>query len=116
MPWNEPGKDKDPWGQRNNDAPPDLDEVFKNLKKKLNSVLGGGRSGGGGAAGGGSVPLAAGECQSQLRIGATPHTAMIATLVHMAAIMAPRMPAGVGAVAGSGSGAGGGRCRPGGCG
>ena len=48
MPWNEPGKDKDPWGQRNNNAPPDLDEVFKNLKKKLNGVLGGGKGGSGG--------------------------------------------------------------------
>ncbi|MBC8209873.1 MAG: FtsH protease activity modulator HflK [Gammaproteobacteria bacterium] len=54
MPWNEPGKDKDPWGQRNNDAPPDLDEVFKNLKKKLNSVLGGSKSGGSSGSGGGS--------------------------------------------------------------
>ena len=52
MPWNEPGKDKDPWGQRNNDAPPDLDEVFKNLKKKLGGVLGGGRGGSGGRSGG----------------------------------------------------------------
>ncbi len=42
MPWNEPGKDKDPWGQRNNDGPPDLDEVFKNLKDKFGGVLGGG--------------------------------------------------------------------------
>ena len=42
MPWNEPGKDKDPWGQRNNDGPPDLDELFKNLKKKFGGVLGGG--------------------------------------------------------------------------
>ena len=47
MPWNEPGKDKDPWGQRNNDAPPDLDEVFKNLKKKLNGILGSGKGGSG---------------------------------------------------------------------
>lgn len=53
MPWNEPGKDKDPWGQRNNDAPPDLDEVFKNLKKKLGGVLGNGR-GGSGKSGGSS--------------------------------------------------------------
>ncbi len=53
MPWNEPGKDKDPWGQRNNDAPPDLDEVFKNLKKKLGGVLGGGRGGSGGRSSGG---------------------------------------------------------------
>ena len=45
MPWNEPGKDKDPWGQRNNDAPPDLDEVLKNFKEKLGGVLGNGRGG-----------------------------------------------------------------------
>ncbi|MCP3689892.1 MAG: FtsH protease activity modulator HflK, partial [Gammaproteobacteria bacterium] len=41
MPWNEPGKDKDPWGQRNNDGPPDLDELFNNLKKKFGGALGG---------------------------------------------------------------------------
>ncbi len=52
MPWNEPGKDKDPWGQRNNDAPPDLDEVFKNLKKKLGGILGSGRGGSGGRSSG----------------------------------------------------------------
>ena len=46
MAWNEPGKDKDPWGQRNNDGPPDLDEVFKNLKNKFGGALGGGRKGG----------------------------------------------------------------------
>jgi len=49
MPWNEPGKDKDPWGQRNNDAPPDLDEIFNNLKKKLNGLLGSGKGGSGGS-------------------------------------------------------------------
>jgi membrane protease subunit HflK len=42
MPWNEPGKDKDPWGQRNNDGPPDLDELFRNLKNKFGGVFGGG--------------------------------------------------------------------------
>lgn len=52
MPWNEPGKDKDPWGQRNNDAPPDLDEIFNNLKKKLNGILGSGKGGSGGKSGG----------------------------------------------------------------
>jgi membrane protease subunit HflK len=41
MPWNEPGKDKDPWGQRNNDGPPDLDELLKNLKDKFGGLLGG---------------------------------------------------------------------------
>ncbi len=45
MPWNEPGKDKDPWGQRNNDGPPDLDELFNNLKKKFGGTFGGGGKG-----------------------------------------------------------------------
>ncbi len=45
MPWNEPGKDKDPWGQRNNDGPPDLDELFRNLKNKFGGMLGGGGRG-----------------------------------------------------------------------
>ena len=47
MAWNEPGgnKNKDPWGNRNNDGPPDLDEVFKKFMDKLNGLLGG--SGGG---------------------------------------------------------------------
>ncbi len=57
MAWNEPGGngDKDPWGKnqgnRGNQGPPDLDEVFKNLQKKFGSLFGGkgGRSGGGGA-------------------------------------------------------------------
>ncbi len=62
MAWNEPGGngDKDPWGSnrgnRGNQGPPDLDEVFKNLQKKFGSLFGGkgGRSGGGaGVAGGG---------------------------------------------------------------
>ena len=45
MPWNEPGKDKDPWGQRSNDGPPDLDELFKNLRDKFGGLLGGGGKG-----------------------------------------------------------------------
>lgn len=56
MAWNEPGGsgDKDPWntnrGNRGNQGPPDLDEVFKNLQKKFGSLFGGrgGRSSGGG--------------------------------------------------------------------
>lgn len=55
MAWNEPGKDKDPWGGRgggnNNDGPPDLDEAFKKLQDKLNGIFGGG-SGGGKSSGG----------------------------------------------------------------
>jgi membrane protease subunit HflK len=44
MAWNEPGNnnEKDPWGNRgNNDGPPDLDEVIKNMQRKLGSILGG---------------------------------------------------------------------------
>jgi membrane protease subunit HflK len=47
MAWNEPGGngDKDPWntnrGNRGNQGPPDLDEVFKNLQKKFGSLFGG---------------------------------------------------------------------------
>ncbi len=50
MAWNEPGgnnNNNDPWGNRNNSGgPPDLDEVFKNIKKKLDGLFGGGKSGG----------------------------------------------------------------------
>lgn len=50
MAWNEPGKDKDPWGGREsgkkNDGPPDLDEAFKKLQDKLNGIFGGGSGGG----------------------------------------------------------------------
>ncbi len=42
MPWNEPGNDKDPWGQRKNDGPPDLDDLLKGLKDKFGGALGGG--------------------------------------------------------------------------
>ncbi len=59
MAWNEPGGngDKDPWntkkGNRGNQGPPDLDEVFKNIQKKFGSLFGGkgGRSSGGGGVG-----------------------------------------------------------------
>ncbi len=55
MAWNEPGgNDNDPWGNRNNSGgggnnsggPPDLDEVFKNLKNKVDGLFG--KQGGGG--------------------------------------------------------------------
>jgi membrane protease subunit HflK len=44
MPWKEPGKgSKDPWNS--GDQPPDLDEVFKNVNRKLKSIFGGGGGG-----------------------------------------------------------------------
>lgn len=52
MAWNEPGgNDNDPWGNRKNSGgPPDLDEVFKNVRGKLDGLFGkkGPRRAGGG--------------------------------------------------------------------
>jgi len=50
MAWNEPGNnDKDPWKNKGgkNQGPPDLDEMFKDLGKKVTSIFGGKSSGGG---------------------------------------------------------------------
>ncbi|MFT5211635.1 MAG: membrane protease subunit HflK [Flavobacterium sp.] len=52
MAWNEPGggnqDGKDPWGNRDDQGPPDLDEAFRKLQKSLSDMFGGKRSGGGG--------------------------------------------------------------------
>ena len=49
MAWNEPGNgDKDPWsGNKGSkqEGPPDLDEVVKNIQKKLGGIFGGGGKG-----------------------------------------------------------------------
>jgi modulator of FtsH protease HflK len=51
MPWNEPGRgsggggDRDPWKGGNGQQPPDLDEVFANVQKRLKKIMGGGGSG-----------------------------------------------------------------------
>lgn len=48
MAWNEPGNGgKDPWGNRGNDGPPDLDEVVRNMQRKLGGLFGGKGSSGG---------------------------------------------------------------------
>ena len=53
MAWNEPGGGgKDPWGNRGDQGPPDLDEAFKKLQSQLSGIFGGGRGGGGGAGAG----------------------------------------------------------------
>jgi len=55
MAWNEPGgnKDKDPWGNKNNqDGPPDLDEIVKKMQSKFKGVFGG--KGSSGSTGGSS--------------------------------------------------------------
>ncbi len=52
MAWNEPGGgDKDPWGSRGDQGPPDLDEAFKKLQAQLAGIFGGGSGGGRGASG-----------------------------------------------------------------
>ena len=59
MAWNEPGgnRDQDPWGsgRRNNDGPPDLDEVIRKGMEKLNRLFGGKGSGGGSSSSGGGT-------------------------------------------------------------
>lgn len=60
MAWNEPGGgkqgDKDPWGNRNDQGPPDLDEAFRKLQDNLSKMFGGrGKSGGGGTSGAGPI-------------------------------------------------------------
>ncbi len=78
MPWNKPGSgDDDPWGQDNrrksgrNQAPPDLDEVIRQAKDRIDSMFsrrkgrgsgngggdGDGSSGGSGSGSGGLVPI-----------------------------------------------------------
>ena len=45
MPWKEPGKgDKDPW-KSGGQQPPDLEEIFGNVSKRLQSLFGGGGKG-----------------------------------------------------------------------
>ena len=58
MAWNEPGKgEKDPWGNRGNDGPPDLDEVIRNMQRKLSGIFGGGSSDNNDSSGGGTLGL-----------------------------------------------------------
>jgi membrane protease subunit HflK len=50
MAWNEPGggNNKDPWGGRGDQGPPDLDEVVRKMQEKLGGLFGRRRGGGGG--------------------------------------------------------------------
>ena len=53
MAWNESGGgDKDPWGNRGDQGPPDLDEAIRKLQGQLSGLFGGGK----GATGGGGFP------------------------------------------------------------
>jgi len=60
MAWNEPGGgNKDPWGGKGgNDGPPDLDEMARQMRDKMNKFFGGrGGKRGGKAGGSGGIPI-----------------------------------------------------------
>lgn len=65
MAWNDSnnGNDRDPWGgRRNEQGPPDLDEIFRKIQQKLSGLFGNGqrpRGGAGGGSGGSEGPGAA---------------------------------------------------------
>ena len=79
MAWNEPGNNgngNDPWGggRRGGDqGPPDIDEVIKNLSKKVNGLFG---SGSGGSSGGGGSQ-APGNMSAGLLVGLVAVAAII---------------------------------------
>lgn len=55
MAWNEPGNGgRDPWGNRQDEGPPDLDEAFKKLQNNLGKMFGGGGQSRGGQSSGGN--------------------------------------------------------------
>jgi membrane protease subunit HflK len=47
MAWNDPGKNRNPWGNRPDRGAADLDDALRNLQRKLGRIFGGGRGGGG---------------------------------------------------------------------
>jgi len=57
MAWNEPGggDNKDPWGNRGDQGPPDLDEAIRKLQAQLSGIFGGKGSGDGGGGGGATL-------------------------------------------------------------
>jgi membrane protease subunit HflK len=63
MAWNDPGRNRNPWGDRPDRGTADLDEALRNLQRKLSQIFGGpnggdgdGRDGrGGGGPGGGAI-------------------------------------------------------------
>jgi membrane protease subunit HflK len=42
MPWNDSGRNENPWQRKPDQAPPDLDKVVKDLQKRLKALFGGG--------------------------------------------------------------------------
>jgi membrane protease subunit HflK len=52
MAWNDPGRNRNPWGNRPDRGAADLDEALRNLQKKITDIFGGGRGSGSGGEGG----------------------------------------------------------------
>jgi membrane protease subunit HflK len=55
MAWNDPGRNRSPWGNRPDRGAADLDEALRNLQRRLSGLFGGGGGTGGGDAGGGGA-------------------------------------------------------------
>jgi modulator of FtsH protease HflK len=55
MAWNDPGRNRSPWGNRPDRGAADLDEALRNLQRRLTGLFGGG-----GGAGGGDAPVGPG--------------------------------------------------------
>jgi membrane protease subunit HflK len=53
MAWNDPGRNRSPWGNRPDRGAADLDEALRNLQRRLTGLFGGGGAGGGNVEGGG---------------------------------------------------------------
>jgi membrane protease subunit HflK len=51
MAWNDPGRNRNPWGNRPDRGAADLDEALRNLQRKLGGLFGGGGGGEGGGDG-----------------------------------------------------------------
>ena len=47
MAWNDPGRNRNPWGNRPDRGAADLDEALRNLQRKISEIFGGGRGSGG---------------------------------------------------------------------
>lgn len=55
MAWNEPGgNDRDPWGGKKNDGPPDLDDALKQFNDRIRRMFGGGNGSNNGGSNNGS--------------------------------------------------------------
>jgi modulator of FtsH protease HflK len=52
MAWNDPGRNRSPWGNRPDRGAADLDEALRNLQRRLTGLFGGAGGGGGNAEGG----------------------------------------------------------------